>query len=171
MHKTLHYLAPLAITAVIVGCESSGGGQINRNDATATSASISSYEVRGTSFSSPGLPTPIDANQNEGRFEVEFAIEANGTVDVEVSVTEPSSGQLCGREDTKFFDADCGTATCPLSQTLNCLFKTDNTLTCEGYSSRNLSGFFDTLPKQADMVICVNRQNGFTQSAARVEFR
>lgn len=168
-------LAGLIVLA-ISGCN--GGGSGSSNDAsggpTATQSSTEHFSVSGTS--SPLLPTqpqPISPYENDGVFTVDYEIDANGTVDIELSVIEAGQTPLfCGSETTEFYDQDCGEGeSCGLSGEISCQFTSHNLISCEGGPITDLTDFFEQLPQEADIVLCVNRHSGGSANVARVEFR
>ncbi len=173
--RYLHVVLVFLVSAAM-GCSGSGSGSSDDavGDPTATDASISNFDVDGTS--SPVLPggaEPINPNENGGRFSVSYDISADGTVDLELSVVEAGASPVtCGNESTEFFDRDCGPGRdCGLSDRLACRFDTQNRISCEGGAPTDLSPFLDRLPKQADMVLCLRYRGGLSSRVQRVEFQ
>lgn len=161
---------------IISACSGGGSGSIEdaKSRPSATDSSISSFVIKGTSRPLiPGTAEPIDPYENEGMFSVAYAIEADGTVDIELSVIEAGGSIVfCGNESTEFYDRDCGPGkSCGLSGELSCKFSANYMLSCEGGAERNLIVFFDELPKNADIVLCVSHASGGGASKERVQFR
>ncbi|GAA4086772.1 hypothetical protein [Zhongshania borealis] len=162
--------------SVLVACNGGDSGTSDdaNNRPSATDSSISSFVIKGTSNPLiPGSPEPIDPYENDGQFSVTYAIEADGTVDIELSVIEAGGSIVfCGNESTEFYDRDCGPGkSCGLSGELSCKFSANYMLSCEGGAERNLIVFFDELPKNADIVLCVSHASGGGASKERVQFR
>jgi hypothetical protein len=142
----------IAACLLLCGCGGSGSGSSDdvSGGPTATQSSITSFSVQGTS--SPLLPTqpePIDPYENNGVFTVNYAIEANGTVDIELSVVDDNSAFiLCGSESTEFYDKDCGPdKSCDLTGQISCQFTPHNLISCNGGPTTDLTDFFDQLPQ------------------------
>lgn len=162
----------MATTMAACSGSGSGGGPGGGSDRTANDVSNARIQVSGTSFALTGNPV-IDANENGGNFSIDLDIEANGSVDIELSVTKDSNGVFtCGSEATEFVDFDCGVGgECSFNQSLQCNFNNQNVLSCTGHKSVNLTNYFDALPEEASIILCVNKQQGFTTNTDRVEFR
>ncbi|MDD3764439.1 MAG: hypothetical protein PHP86_14210 [Nevskiales bacterium] len=166
----------IAGSTAITGCgwmegDSDGG---NSDRITATSVSIESYSVTGTSPTLlPSAPKPISASNNGGAFTIQWDASANGIVDIELSVKEADGTiDFCADGPHEFYDRPCGgDYACQLQMTLDCTFGNDNRIDCTGGKGVDLSGFLDQIPKQADLQIKVRGRNTVSCSSERVEFR
>ncbi len=172
--KNIALICAMGLSLIACGGSGSGTSQDRSAGSTATQATTQRFVVNGTS--NPLLPTqpqPIDPYENEGVFSISYDLEANGTVKIEFSVVEEAEGLFfCGSEATEFYQKTCGEGLdCGLVGEVSCEFTPHNQISCEGGAKTDLTSFFEKLPQEAELVMCVRRKNSGHYNAERVEFR
>ncbi len=169
-------LALAASFLMLAGCSGDDSKNASVDRATLPEATISEFSVEGTSPAQADI-IPINANVEEGRFEIHWNIAPESTFHLTLFLSRDA---VVSADDIPLFDnAVCGAVRmndCFSEDRYDCQFGTDNTLSCtDGWEAYNDdlagNGFLNELPQVAYIIgeACVG--SDCKHSAVKVEFQ
>lgn len=169
----------LLCSIVIAGCSGSGGSSDSAGQGSSTGqVQIQSFEVDGTSDPLPIIESrePIDSQENGGRFHVAWLTSGSPTYTASLYVSK--DGAIRNREidpgdDVRFFRIQCSESSekCDSSATFECVFRSDNRISCDNGELVDLTNWFDQLPQDAYIVLEATTSNFGSGRSVEVRFR
>lgn len=129
-----------------------------------------SFEVTGTS--APLVPVgaqPINAAENDGRFSVQWQ-SADG-VDGYGAAIVASKSQGDENDDIEIGRFFCSGSACAGAKTIQCQYRSDNTVRCGQHGPVDLTNWFDQLPQDADLAIVHFNSCGANAQFDAVQFQ
>ena len=159
---------------VLVSC--GGGGDSGSNPLALTS--INDFKVTGTSVGT-GPSVPINANINNGEFNVSWDVSSSDPYHVKVYVSEDAT--YSDSDDIDFLGKNCGTGSffyqCTQTGSFDCTFTSTNLISSCTPSSVNrdvnISRILNTTPKTAYLILraCNGLLTSCKEQAVQVEFQ
>ena len=153
--SSIQYITAIFLASLLSAC----GGSPTIDDINSSSTTIKDYAVVGSDAADSTGQIPINSGVNGGAFKVTWDVDSSDPYRAELYLSTDST--LDRSNDINIFGTNCGSISllyyCGAQADFDCRFTNENKMSCHTVNSanleRDLTGFLDTIPKSAYLIL------------------